>query len=89
MLAHHPIDDYHAEKFKLRAKCEMEIRNSTTSLRSVFNETPSGEKSAEGISYNSSMMRCARRKTLTEIPKTALEFSKIIKDCFAFNQYFK
>ena len=28
----HPIDDYNAEKFKLRAKCKIEAKNSTTSL---------------------------------------------------------
>ena len=31
----------------------------------------------------------ARRETQPKIPKSALEFSIIIKDCFAFNQYFK
>ena len=46
----HPIDDYHAEKYKLKAKCKMEAKNSTTG---VFNNTTRGEQSAEDISFKS------------------------------------
>ena len=31
----------------------------------------------------------ARREIQPTVPKSALEFSTIIKDCLAFNQYFK
>ena len=69
----------------------MEANNSTTSLRAVFNDTPRGEQSAEDISFKSceSIMYRARRETQPKIPKSALEFSTIIKDCLAFNQNFK
>ena len=69
----------------------MELKKSTSSLRAVFNDTTRGEHSAEDISFKSceSIMYRAPRETQPKIPKSALEFSTIIKDCFAFNQYFK
>ena len=64
---------------------------STTSLRAVFNVTTKGEQSAEDISFKSceSIMYRARRETHPQNPKSTLEFSTIIKDFLAFNQYFK
>ena len=35
----HGVSNYHAEKFKLRTKCKIAAKKSTTKLRELFDET--------------------------------------------------
>ena len=79
----HDMEDYCTERFKLRAKCKTAAKNSTTSLRQLFDETTRYQTSANDISFKSceSIMYRSRRETQPRIPKSALEFSTIIEVC--------
>ena len=87
----HDIDTYHAEKFKLRTKCKIAAKNSTTRLRELFDDTTRQVDFATEISFKSCelIMYRARRETQPKIPKSAFEFSTIIKDCTNFGQFNK
>ena len=70
----HDVEDYCTERFKLRAKCKTAAKNSTTSLRQLFDETTRYQTSANDISFESceSIMYRSRRETQPRIPKSAL-----------------
>ena len=87
----HPIDNYHRDKFALRAKCKMTAKSCSTSLRDVFNDTTRHEESALQISFKNCelMMYRARLELQPKIPMCALDFSTIIKECPTFNQFLR
>ena len=87
----HPNDNYHTDKFALRAKCKMAAKSCPTSLRDVFNDTTRHEESALQISFKNceSMMYRARLELQPKIPMCALDFSTIIKKCPTLNQFFR
>ena len=87
----HGVSNYHAEKFKLRTKCKIAAKKSTTKLRELFDETTRQEDFATDICFKNyeSIMYRARRETQPKIPKSALEFSTIIEDCPNFGQFCK
>ena len=90
-IHNHGVQDYNAEKFKLRAKCKTAAKNSTIALRQLFDETTRHKLSADEITFKSceSIMYRARRENQPRIPKSALEFSTIIQDCPNFGQFYK
>ena len=47
----HPIDNYHTDKFALRAKCKIVAKSCSNGLREVFNDTTRDEDSADQISF--------------------------------------
>ena len=90
-IHNHGVQDYNAEKFKLRAKCKTAANNSTIALRQLFDETTGHKLSTDEITFKSceSIMYRARRESQPRIPKSAFEFSTIIQDCPNFGQFYK
>ena len=76
-----PIDNYHADKFELRAKCKIAAKSSSTGLRDLFNDTTRHEESADQIYLKKceSIMYRARLELQPKIPMCPLSLLQLLR----------